>query len=140
MSEPTGFTEFHPKWYRSPISTYWWIEKWAYFKFILRELSSLFVASFVVTNLLAISALARGPAAWRAFLDWSRGPLVILLQAVGFLFLLFHTVTWFHLAPRAMALHVAGRRVPDRLVVASNYAAWMAASATLAWFLLGGRP
>ena len=38
------YTEFHPRWYRPPVSTYWWLGKSAYVKFILRELSSVAVA------------------------------------------------------------------------------------------------
>ena len=38
------YTEYHPRWYRKRVSTYWWMGSWKYMKFILRELSSIFVA------------------------------------------------------------------------------------------------
>ena len=37
MSDPRAYTPYHPRWLRQPVSTYWWLEKWSYFRFILRE-------------------------------------------------------------------------------------------------------
>lgn len=137
MNEVPAYTRHHPKWYRARVSTYWWIWKRAYRKFILRELSSIFVAWFVVLTLRQIRALARGPEAYAQFQAWLKSPLLIVLNGVSLLFLLFHTVTWFNLTPRAMAIRVRGKRVPDLLVAAPNYVAWLAISAALAWLLLG---
>jgi fumarate reductase subunit C len=50
--------------------------------------------------------------------------------------LLFHTLTWLHLAPRAMVVRLGGRRVPDAMVLLGQYAAWAGASALVAWVLL----
>ena len=57
---------------------------------------------------------------------------MIALNVVALLFVLFHAVTWFNLAPAAMVVNVGGRRVPDALIVGGNYAAWAAASALIA--------
>ncbi len=137
MNEAPAYTRHHPKWYRARVSTYWWIWKRAYRKFILRELSSLSVAWFVVLTLRQIRALARGPEAYAQFQAWLKSPLLLAVNGVSLLFLLFHTVTWFNLTPRAMAVRVRGKRVPDLLVAAPNYVAWLAISAALAWLLLG---
>ena len=59
-----AYTEFHPRWYRPRVSTYWWLGKWAYVKFILRELSSVAVAWTVAIMLLQIRALTGGPEAY----------------------------------------------------------------------------
>lgn len=137
---PTGtaYTEFHPRWYRSRVSTYWWLGKWAHLKFILRELSSVFVAFFVALMLAEICAVRSGPEAYAEFQEWLRSPVLIALNVISFSFVLFHAVTWFNLAPRAMAVRAGGERVPDVVVAAANYAAWVIASATVAWLLLGG--
>ena len=138
MKEAPPYTAFHPRWYRSRVSTYWWLGKWAHLKFILRELSSVSVAFFVVLTLLQIWAVASGPEAYAEFQEWLRNPLLIALNTIGFLFVLFHAVTWFNLAPRAMVLRLGGKRMPDIVIAASNYAAWIVASAIVGWFLLGG--
>jgi fumarate reductase subunit C len=134
MTEP--YTEFHPRWYRERVSTYWWMWQWRYMKFILRELSSVFVALFVIQTLLLLRALIAGPEAYGRFMHRLESPWMIVLNAVAFCFVLLHTITWFNLAPRAMAVRVRGKRVPEFLVAAPNYALWIVASIAVAWILL----
>ena len=137
MKPPPVYTEYHPKWYRTRVSTYWWSRSWAYLKFILRELSSIFVAYFVVITLLQIRALKQGPQSYAQFQEWLRTPLPVGLNAVSFLFVLFHTITWFNLAPRAMPVRIRGKRIADLWIAAPNYVAWLAVSAVVVWLLLG---
>lgn len=138
MSDGPNYTSFHPRWLRTPVSTYWWLERRAYFAFILRELSSVFIAWFVVYLLLLVRAVARGADSYARFLDWSAGPLVLTLNVIALLFIVYHAVTWFNLAAQALAVHVRGKRVPGSLIAASNYVAWAVASAVVAWLLIGG--
>lgn len=125
------YTEFHPRWYRPPISTYWWLGKWAYVKFILRELSSVAVAWTVALTLYQISALVRGPEAYSRFTDRMSSPVMIAVNVVAFAFLLLHSITWFNLAPKAMVVRVGGRRVPGLLISGPQFLAWIAASAII---------
>ena len=134
----TNPTEYLPKSYHARVSTYWWLGRWPYLKLILREVSSVFVAWFVVMTLLQIHALIRGPADYAEFQEWLRSPLLLTLNAVSFLFVMFHAVTWFNLAPKAMAIRVSGKRLPGLFIAAPNYAAWLAISAAVAWILLRG--
>ncbi len=131
-------TEFHPRWYRRRVSTYWWLAGWPYMRFILRELTSIFVAWTVALTLLLVRALADGPHALAELQGWLRTPALIALNAVSLLFVLYHTITWFNLAPSAMAVRVRGKRVPDALVAAPNYVGWLGVSAVVVWFLLRG--
>ena len=132
----TQYTPYHPRWYRTRVSTYWWLRKWCYLKFVLRELSSIFVAYFVVITLLQIHSLIRGPEAYARFERLMRTPLMIALSAISLLFVLFHTITWFNLAPRAIVARLGGMRIPDILIAGSNYVAWLMISAAVAWFIL----
>ena len=140
MSErpASSYTEFHPRWHRPRVSTYWWLKRGAYVAFILRELSSVFVAWSVVFLLLLVAALSGGEDGYRQFLAWAGRPVVVVLNLVSLFFVVFHTITWFNLAPQAMAVRLRGRPVPGAWIAASNYAAWALASALVAWLLLGG--
>ncbi|MGH9388850.1 MAG: fumarate reductase subunit C, partial [Vicinamibacteria bacterium] len=85
-----------------------------------------------------LRALEAGPDAYARFQERLKAPVLIALNTLALFFLLFHTLTWFHLAPKAMAVRMRGKRVPDSLIVLPNYVAWLAISALVAWLLLGG--
>ena len=136
MTHQPIYREYHPRWYRPRMSTYWWAGKWPYVRFILRELSSVFVAWFVIWLLLFVRSVARGPEAYRAFVDFSCQPLLIVVNVVTFLFITFHALTWFNVAPQAIVAHVGTKKVPPFFVAASHYAAWIVVSAAIAWLLL----
>ena len=128
----------HPKWYRPRISVWWWLKKGSYAAFMLRELTSVFVAFFAVVLLWQVRALVEGPESYARVMARLQTPLFIALDVLGFLLILFHMVTWFNAAPAAMAVRVRGKRVPDWVLAGSNYAAWVLLSAVVAAILLRG--
>jgi fumarate reductase subunit C len=132
----TRYTEFHPRWYRKRTSTFWWLGRWPYLRFILREVSSIAVALAVLLTLLQIRALLAGPQAYARFQQTLRSPTVIALNVVAFLFVLFHSITWFNLGPKAMAVRVRGKRIPDLFLAAPNYVVWVVVSGVIAWLVL----
>ena len=142
MPQPTklpAYTEYHPRWYRPRVSVYWWLGQWQYLKFILRELSSVFVALVVAMTLLQLRALRSGPQAYARFQHQLQTPAAILVSFITLFFVLFHTITWFNLTPRAMAVKVRGKRIPEWLVAAPNYAAWIVVSVAVGFLILRGR-
>ena len=72
--------------YRPRISTWWWTRKRTYLVFVMRELSSIFIAWLVLYLVLLVYAVGRGEAAYRSFLDWASSPWVIALNVVGLAF------------------------------------------------------
>jgi fumarate reductase subunit C len=137
MNRTASYREFHPRWHRSRMSTYWWLERRGYIAFILRELSSVFVAWFVVYLLLLVRAVSQGESRYQEFLSWSAHRGILLLNLVSLLFVVFHAITWFQLAPQAMVVHFRGKRVPGTRVAAANYLAWALVSVLVAWILRG---
>jgi fumarate reductase subunit C len=131
------YTLYHPKWYRKHVSTWWWTQQWRSFKFILRELSSLAVIYFVAVLLWLVWAVVDGPGSYATFLAWLKTPAALLFNLIAFLFVLYHSITWFNLAPKAMPVRVGGKRLPDWMIAAPNYAAWVVMSAIVVWLLLG---
>jgi fumarate reductase subunit C len=136
MSERPVYVEYHPRWYRPRTSTYWWLQRRSYLAFILRELSSVFLAWFVTYLLLLVHAVSQGEPSYRQFMTWAGSPIILLLNFVSLVFVVFHAITWFNLAPQAMAVHLRGKRVPGTWIAASNYVAWALTSALLVWLLL----
>ena len=131
------YTDYHPRWLRRKLSTYWWLEKRAYVAFILREGSCMFVGWFVVYLLLLVSSVVGGAGSYARFLQWSATPRVLTLNVVTLLFIVYHAITFFVAAPQAMVLHIGHVRVPGYLVLAGHYVAWAAASVFVSWLLLG---
>ena len=120
---------------RRPMSTWWWLRKRTYFVFVMRELSSLFVAWYVLFLLLFVRAVDRGDAAYADFLDWAGSPLIVVINVVAFAFIVLHTVTWFSLTPQAMDLRVGGRPVPGWQIIAGQYAGLAVVSAFVWWLV-----
>jgi fumarate reductase subunit C len=132
---PSGGTPTDLPLYRRPVSTWWWTRKRTYFVFVMRELSSIFVAWFVAYLLLLVYAVGRGEAAYQRFLDWAASPWVIALNVVALAFVLLHTVTWFSLTPQAMAVRMMGRRVPAWQIVAGQYGGLAVVSGFVFWLV-----
>jgi fumarate reductase subunit C len=148
--------------YRQPVSKLWWMKKRTYLLFVLRELSSIFVAWFAVFLMIMVVAIGRGEASYQNFLNWAASPIVIVVNVVALAFLILHTVTWFALTPQAMVVrgpgsrraltmkevNVAGRwvsaatvvrvggRLPAAAVIASQYAGLIVVSAFIVWLVL----
>ncbi len=58
------------------------------------------------------------------------------MNVVSFFFIVFHTITWFNLAPSAMPVRLGGKRVPAVMVAAPSYVAWVVVSAFIGWLIL----
>jgi fumarate reductase subunit C len=138
MRAEPHYTPYHPKWFRRRVSVWWWLQKASYTKFVLRELTSVFVAGFALILLWQLRALVQGPQAYAYFLARLRTPLFLALHGIAFAFVLFHAITWFNLAPTAMVVRLRGKRVPDWIVAGLNYLACLVLSVAVAWILLRG--
>lgn len=121
--------------YRRPVSTWWWVGKRTYFVFVMRELSSIFIAWFVVFLLLLVAAVDRGEAAYEGFLDFAANPFIVAVNVVAFIFVVLHSVTWFSLTPKAMDVRLGGRPVPASVVIASQYVGLVVVSAFVVWLV-----
>ena len=139
MSTEPHYTLYHPRWYRRRVSVWWWLQNRSYTAFVLRELTSVFVAFFALVYLWQLRALAHGPEAYAQFLTRLKAPRFLALDTVALLFVLFHAITWFNLTPKAMVVRLRGKRAPDWVIVGLNYAAWLVLSGVVAFVLLRGR-
>jgi fumarate reductase subunit C len=133
----TGYTEFRQRLYRPRVPLLWWLRRRSYLVFVVRELTSVFVAWSVAFTLIAVHAILQGAEAYRRFLDWSAAPWLIVVNSVALVFVVFHTVTWFNLTPQAVVVRVRGRRIPDAGIAAPLYLAWLVLSALVVWIVLG---
>ena len=122
---------YHPK-----MSSTWWLHRPAYVRFMLRELSSVFIAIFLVVLLVQLHQLSRGPAAYAAFVEKLRSPGWIAFHVVALAFALYHSVTWLNLVTVVQVVRLGERQVPPRLVAAGAFAAWGVVSLVILFFFL----
>ncbi len=115
---------------------FWWARKWIHVQFITRELTSVFVAFYAIELLFLLRTLTLGPESYDAFLAWLQTPLALGLNTIALLMILFHSITWFNLAPKALVIRVGEVRIPPVAIAGSNYIGWVVFSAALTWFIL----
>ena len=128
---------YHPKSYRKRFPIFWWLGRFSYVKFITRELTSVAVAYAAILLITQVWFLSGGEQEYERFVSFLQAPAVLVFHGVVLLALLFHSVTWLNLAPKALVVHVGGKRLPDLAVLAGHYAAWLGATALLVWLVVG---
>jgi fumarate reductase subunit C len=130
------YRQFQPNPYRPQMRAYWYFDRWPYLKFMLREISSVFVAWFAVVTLLQLNAIISGPVAYANFQQWMATPVILIVNIIAFVFICFHAITWFMLVPRVMMRQVLQRPTPDLISAAPNFGLWFLASVIVALFAL----
>src|SRR5687767_15350175 len=91
------------KQYHPPVKPTWWLARPAYIKFMVRELTSLFIAGYAVF-LVVLMARADDAAAFQSITDALKSPVSIVLHLIVFGFALFHSITFFNLTPRVLVV------------------------------------
>ena len=133
MSEDHDNTKYHPRWHRTPMPIFWWIRKWVYIKFISRELTSIAVVTFAIVLLIHIKALIQGPQAYSELTRLLSTPVSVILHSIALIMIIFHSITWFSLAPKALVVRLGNWRIPDRVIIGSNMFAWILISVVIGW-------
>ena len=106
--------------YVRPMPATWWLHNIHLKLFMIRELTSLFVAGYAVF-LLVLIAKVNDPA---AFSDTLLCPGALIFQIIALPFVLFHSVTWFNLTPKAIVLFRGEDRVSPVWIAGAHYALW----------------
>ena len=123
--------------YHKPFPNTWWLKRKSYFLFIIRELTSVFVAGYCVFLLVLIFKVGQGQEAYTSLINSLTSPTSIVLHVISLIFVLYHTVTWFNLTPKILVLYKGQERIPEWLVAGSVYVGWIIVSAVIIWLLLG---
>jgi fumarate reductase subunit C len=124
------------KLYRRHIHIFWWANRWIHVKFIARELTSVCVAAWVLILLFYVRAIIRGQASYENFIALMRTPLMIAINVLLLGGLIFHSITWFNLAPKAMVVKVGEKPLPGIVIALMNYVGWIVISGALVWIML----
>jgi fumarate reductase subunit C len=122
--------------YRRPMSSAWWLNKRNYLLFMLRELTSVFIAAFLIVYLVQLARLAQGAEAYTAFLERLASPGWIIFHVLALVAVLYHSITSFNLTPTIVVVRRGEERVPPVFLVGPGYVAWLAISIVIVWIVL----
>ena len=123
--------------YERELPKTWWLRQPRYVRYMMREMSAFFIGAYALVLIVGLSQLARGEAAYDAYLAFASGPLELAFAVVAMIFALYHTYTWFQVTPKAMPLMLGGKRIPGALIIAAHWFGFLVLSAAL-WLLVGG--
>ena len=104
---------------------------------MIRELTSVFVAGYSIFLLILVYKLTQGAEAYGNLIAALKSPSSIVLHFTAFVFVLYHTITWFNLTPKILVIYRGEERIPQGLVAGTFYAGWVMVSIFLAWLILG---
>ncbi len=121
---------------REPSKTGWWLAQPRYIRYMMREISALFIGIYVLVLIVGLFQLSRGEAAYEEFLATVEGPPGRVFAVLAMLFAIYHTYTWFQVTPKAMPLTLGGKPVPGSFIVAAHWFGLVLVSAAL-WLLVG---
>jgi fumarate reductase subunit C len=111
--------------YIRPMPATWWLHNRQLFLFMLRELSSVFVAGYAVFLMVMLFRFGQGREAFQAFFETLRSPISILLHLVALAFVVYHSVTSFNAAPVIMTVWRGEEKMNPTLIIGANYALWL---------------
>ena len=114
----------------------WWLGRPGYIRFMIREVTSVFIAIFLVVLLVQVQRVGQGPEAYAALVAKLGSPGWMVFNVVALAFALYHTVTWFKLTGVVQVVRLGDRRVPPALVVAGTFVAWGVVSLCILYWLV----
>ena len=109
----------------------WWLQRAAYRRYMLRELTCVAIGAYVAVLIVGLYRLGQGPEAWDAFRAALGSAPGLLLQLLALAFAVYHSITWFALAPRTMPLQIGTRHVPAAWIAGAHYLAWAVITAVV---------
>jgi len=101
----------------------WWLRHAFYTKYMIREGTSVFLTAYSLILFTGLLRLSQGAAAFNGWQEALTSPLAIGFHVVALALAVYHTVTWFSLAPKAIDLRLGERKLPDSWIIAGHYAA-----------------
>ena len=109
----------------------WFIKRWPYRLFVLREISATFLAGYVIVLLIEVTKVHDGRGSFMSFEHTLRSPWLIAFNSIAAAFSLLHSVTWFQAVPKALPVRRGEQKVPPQLLIGAHYVLMFVLSAVV---------
>jgi fumarate reductase subunit C len=129
-------SDYKYKTFTRPISATWWMRNRRYFMFMIRELTSVFVAMFVLLYLYEFFLISKGAEVHGLFQQSLRSVPFIIFYVIMLIFALYHSWTWLGLTAKIQVVKLGRMTVPPALVSLGAYGSWIAATVVVGYLFL----
>lgn len=106
----------------------WWLGASRYRRYMARELTSLFIGAYAFMLIVGLWRLSQGAAEFSAWLTAMHSPVGVLFNALILVTAVYHSCTWFNVAPKAMVVRIGAFKLPDIIISSAHYVAWAVVS------------
>jgi fumarate reductase subunit C len=112
-----------------PMSPTWWLEKPAYTNFMIRDITSVFIAAYCIFLMVVLcKAMHSDAASFQAFYaSWGSG-FSKALHLIALIFAAYHSITFFNLTPRVIVVFKGEEKVPESFIALAHYGLWAVVS------------
>jgi fumarate reductase subunit C len=129
--DPHGAALPRGRGYRRPMAG-WWRRNPYFFWYMVREVTAVGVAIYAVVLMGGVVSLARGEAAWNAWLAAMRSPVSIALHVLLLAGMICHAWSWFDIMPKTMPMmFVGGKRVAASTITRAGWVVAVVAAIVL---------
>ena len=108
--------------------TTWFLRHSRFQHYMLHEISSIFLAIYLVILITGLFRLGQGPLQWQEWLDGVTSWIGIIFHVIAFIFAIIHTTVWFKAVPQAMRIQTGESFVPGKTIIGVHYGVWAAVS------------
>ena len=98
-----------------------------------REVTCIFIAIYTVILVIGCVRLAQGKEAYEQFLAALGTPSSIAFHLLALIFAIYHSFTWFNLAPKAMPVWIGENMLPHAVVAGAHYVGWLLLTLLVLW-------
>ena len=106
---------------RTVSRTRWFFRQPRYMRYMAREVTCIFIGAYTILLIVALAQLAAGSQAWDAFLQRLQSAPSIVFHVLALGFALYHSFTWFNLAPKAMPVQIGESFMPGSVIAGAHY-------------------
>lgn len=123
--------------YHRPHRRAWFMERPAYIRFMIREVTSFFMAAYLIVLIVTLAKVGVGEAAAAEWLQALSTTGWKVAHAVALAATVWHTITFFAAVPQAMPIYIGEDRLPAPIAkIVMGYGPWLTATAVILWGVL----
>ena len=119
----------------------WWKRDGYFIRYMVREVTAVFVAAYAVVLLFGLVRLAQGEAAFNGWLQYLKTPWMLVFHLIVLATFVYHTWSWFNIMPKTMPImFVGGKRVQPGTITGTGIAAAVVACLAVLLIVKGMHP